>query len=81
LAGLPPDGPDHAGQVAVAVDPPAVAAPPPSGTRWEAAMGWCHHAGAQLFVGDFDGDNRDDMLCHDTAGHKWIAGARPQGGF
>jgi hypothetical protein len=32
-------------------------------------------------AGDFNGDNRDDMLCHDTAGHKWIAGARPQGGF
>ena len=43
-------------------------------TDWERNMGWCHHSGAQLRLGDFNGDGRDDMLCHDTTnGYKWIA--------
>jgi hypothetical protein len=43
-------------------------------TDWERNMGWCNHSGAQLHIGDFNGDGRDDLLCHDTnTGHKWIA--------
>lgn len=34
---------------------------------------WCTHAAAQIHVGDFNGDGRSDLLCHDTAnGQKWI---------
>ncbi|WP_434418076.1 FG-GAP repeat domain-containing protein [Nannocystis pusilla] len=50
-------------------------------TSWSAPMVWCRHQGAQLFVGDFNGDGRDDMLCHDRAGNKWAAFADPSGQF
>lgn len=43
--------------------------------------GWCNHAGATLAVGDFDGDGRDDLLCHDTTGRRWIDLAEPGGHF
>jgi hypothetical protein len=34
---------------------------------------WCSHRTAQLHVGDFNGDRRSDLLCHDTStGFKWI---------
>jgi len=43
---------------------------------------WCNHATAQLFVGDFDGDGTDDLLCHDTeTGRKWVDRANPTGLF
>jgi hypothetical protein len=52
------------------------------GTSWSAHTGWCAHAGAELHVGDFNGDGRDDLLCHDTnTGHKWIALANGSGQF
>ncbi|XP_071950348.1 uncharacterized protein [Antedon mediterranea] len=45
-------------------------------------MGWCNHEGAQLFVGDFNGDGRSDILCHDTkTGKKWVSLAQPGGVF
>ena len=51
-------------------------------TDWDAPLGWCNHAGAQLLLGDFNRDGRDDMLCHDrNTGHKWIARARGNGYF
>ncbi|PIK61579.1 hypothetical protein BSL78_01504 [Apostichopus japonicus] len=51
-------------------------------TSWEAGIGWCRHAGAELHIGDFNGDGKDDMLCHDTStGYKWIAFANSQGNF
>jgi hypothetical protein len=53
-----------------------------TGTDWERSMGWCSHSGAQLRIGDFNGDGRDDLLCHDTGnGHKWIAYAQGSGEF
>lgn len=34
---------------------------------------WCSHSTAQLHIGDFNGDGRSDLLCHDTrTGQKWI---------
>ncbi|WP_181233890.1 FG-GAP repeat domain-containing protein [Enhygromyxa salina] len=51
------------------------------GTDWYYNAGWCHHAGSQLFVGDFNGDGREDMLCHDSAGQKWIDYADSNGQF
>ncbi|WXH31973.1 hypothetical protein WA016_05953 [Myxococcus stipitatus] len=37
-------------------------------------MGWCHHSGSQLLTGDFNGDGRADLLCHDvSSGTKWFA--------
>ncbi len=41
---------------------------------WTGAAGWCNHATGQLHLGDFNGDGRTDLLCHDTGnGSKWIA--------
>ncbi|XP_071944951.1 uncharacterized protein [Antedon mediterranea] len=48
---------------------------------WKREMSWCHHSGAQLYIGDFNGDDRSDMLCHDTAGKIWISWAQPGGTF
>jgi hypothetical protein len=43
-------------------------------TDWERNMGWCYHDGAQLHIGGFNGDGKDDLLCHETnTGYKWIA--------
>ncbi len=34
---------------------------------------WCTHGTAELHVGDFNGDRRTDLLCHDTrTGQKWL---------
>ncbi|XP_048584416.1 neurogenic locus notch homolog protein 1 isoform X2 [Nematostella vectensis] len=52
-----------------------------TGTSWEKKMGWCYHKGAQLFTGDFNGDGRTDILCHDRAGYKWVALANSAGQF
>ena len=43
-----------------------------TGTGWRAGLRWCRHKGAKLFVADFNGDNRSDILCHDTSGNKGI---------
>ncbi len=33
---------------------------------------WCSHDSAEVHLGDFDGDGRTDLLCHDTDnGRKW----------
>jgi VCBS repeat protein len=40
---------------------------------WAEAMGWCTHSGAQLRLGDFNGDGRTDMFCHDGGGYKSVA--------
>jgi hypothetical protein len=53
-----------------------------NGTNWSRDANWCSHATARLFVGDFNGDGRDDMLCHDVAdGRKWIDYAAADGTF
>jgi hypothetical protein len=53
-----------------------------TGTDWAASLDWCHHPGAELHIGDFNRDGRDDMLCHDSnTGRKWIALARGNGRF
>jgi hypothetical protein len=52
------------------------------GTDWSRAANWCNHETARLFVGDFNGDGRDDMLCHDVAnGTKWVDYADGAGQF
>ena len=52
------------------------------GTNWSIATTWCSHAQARLFVGDINGDNRDDLLCHDVAsGMKWVDYADSSGRF
>jgi hypothetical protein len=53
-----------------------------TGTTWHAPNNWCGHQGAALYLGDFNGDNRDDMLCHDVyTGYKWISHATYAGNF
>ena len=43
-------------------------------------MRWCKHNGAQLLIGDFNGDGRSDLLCHDkNSGYKWIAYSNSRG--
>ena len=34
---------------------------------------WCSKTGASLYIGDFNGDSRDDVLCHVSTGHVYIA--------
>ncbi|WP_375765003.1 VCBS repeat-containing protein [Archangium gephyra] len=52
------------------------------GTDWERDAGWCAHDTGRLYKGDFNGDGRDDWLCHDFAtGYKWIDYADVNGQF
>ena len=53
------------------------------GHVWNANMGFCTGgADRKLFIGDFDGDGRSDMLCHNShTGHKKIAYANVGGDF
>ncbi len=44
---------------------------------WEGLANWCRHDGAEVLTGDFNGDGRTDLLCHDGAGQKWIEYADP----
>ncbi|NKE71607.1 FG-GAP-like repeat-containing protein [Candidatus Manganitrophus noduliformans] len=52
-----------------------------SGNDWR--PGWCGHGGAVFGAGDFNGDGRTDVFCHDTlassAGKTWIARAGSTG--
>ena len=39
-------------------------------------------SGKLLWIGDFNGDGRDDMMCHAPwNGHKWISLTNPDGSF
>jgi hypothetical protein len=37
------------------------------GSDWTRAGSWCGNPHRQIHVGDFDGNFRDDILCHDTS--------------
>ena len=56
-----------------------------SGTATDASksdQAWCHRDAARLLLGDFNGDGRADLLCHDRAtGHKSIDYADADGRF
>jgi hypothetical protein len=52
-----------------------------TGTNWYKAMGWCWHRGGRVLIGDFNGDRRDDMLCHDKKHNYWVSFALPGGRF
>ena len=52
-----------------------------TGTSWYKSMGWCTHTGSELHLGDFNGNGRADMLCHDTRGNQWVAFATCAGTF
>ena len=54
-----------------------------SGTSWASAGGWCNQSeNRQLLVGDFNGDQRDDLLCHDrSTGEKLVDYANASGQF
>lgn len=44
-----------------------------SGTNWTRTGGWCYGASQRLHTGDFNGDGRDDLLCHDIeSGGIWV---------
>jgi hypothetical protein len=43
------------------------------GTDWYSSENYCSHANGRIHIGDFNGDNRDDLLCHDVVnGRRWI---------
>ena len=48
---------------------------------WYRNMHWCYQTYPKLYVGDFNGDGRDDMLCHDGSGNMFVAEARSGGTF
>lgn len=53
-----------------------------NGTNWSRAGGWCSSAMQRLHTGDFDGDGRDDLLCHDLdSGNLWVDLANASGEF
>ncbi|MEQ8272095.1 MAG: FG-GAP-like repeat-containing protein [Deltaproteobacteria bacterium] len=53
-----------------------------TGTDWSRDAQWCRTNGARLYIGDFNGDGRDDMLCHNVAtGWKHIDYANSAGEF
>lgn len=53
-----------------------------SGINWSITLNWCAHDTAKLFKGDFNGDGRTDLLCHDVShGKKWIDYATSAGVF
>lgn len=54
-----------------------------SGTDWNATPGWCDAAASRrLYVGAFNSDSRDDLLCHDLdTGELWIDYASSSGRF
>lgn len=55
------------------------------GTNWSRTTGdtdWCRISSSQkLLVADFNGDDRDDLLCHNSAGHSFIDYANSSGQF
>jgi hypothetical protein len=52
------------------------------GTNWSADAGWCNFAGASISIGDFNGDGRDDLVCHSAAsGNRWVDLANTSGQF
>jgi hypothetical protein len=52
------------------------------GTDVYYAFQWCNHAAGEVLIGDFNGDGRDDLLCHDVLmGHVWIDYADLAGHF
>ena len=52
------------------------------GTDWKRNADWCSHSTSRLFVGRFNDDDRDDLLCHDVvAGTKSIDYANEDGEF
>ncbi|KIG19274.1 hypothetical protein DB30_03830 [Enhygromyxa salina] len=50
------------------------------GTDWVRSANWCLDSSGELLVGDFNGDGRDDMLCHGSS-TKWIDYADANGEF
>jgi hypothetical protein len=74
----------YAEQIAALRDACRQPPPPPEpldGAYWSIPSNFCSHAGATLFTGDFNGDSRDDLLCHDREGGTWIDYADGSGRF
>ncbi len=50
------------------------------GTDWSRDSNWCTHPNSKLSLGDFNGDNRTDLLCKDPK-RLWISYADANGQF
>jgi hypothetical protein len=50
---------------------------------YQPIFGWCTDANDELYVGDFNGDQHADLLCHTawSSATKWIIEANPDGSF
>ena len=82
VAGAVMDGQNDGTRAPAAVADSSLFASVLQGPTWERDAGWCRHGGSWLRVGDFNGDSRDDMLCHDGfTGYKWIDYADGAGQF
>lgn len=50
------------------------------GIGWKKNLNWCTHG--SVYIGDFNGDRRDDMLCHEQAtGNVFLSYANSAGQF
>ena len=51
----------------------ALTFPSSSTKRWFGSNAWCQASGSSLYPGDFNGDGREDLLCHsESSGSMWI---------
>ncbi len=50
------------------------------GTDWSRDSNWCTHPNSKLSLGDFNGDNRTDLLCKDPK-RLWVSYADANGQF
>jgi hypothetical protein len=61
------------GRVYVVLSSGRVSTPYEAGPPFSRESRWCTHGTAELHVGDFNGDGRTDLLCHDSrTGQKWL---------
>lgn len=53
-----------------------------TGSDWRSNDVWCREDTQSIIIGDFNSDNRDDMICHDISdGRRWIDYAHSSGDF
>lgn len=62
---------DEVAEAEAAPTPAPKATGPLGGSLWSTSDLVCTHAGGKVYTGDFNGDGRDDLLCHDSNGGTW----------
>ena len=70
------------GKIGIAYNKPGSGFSHRGNNIWEFEMNWCIGTDQQLYIADFNGDGRDDMLCNSNGTeHKYIAFATTDGYF